>query len=312
MDYIDIAFTGYVDNIDFIDGYYWYAAYLDVRFSNYWNAPAEVDTEVQNNLLPGYTSQSTVNTQTSEVEYEIVADDSGNVTLSITAGADSVMSVEANVVNYSETTDMQMYTYLGSMPITADPSTPDVYNYTWSNEWIRFNDYVVPTFILENTDDHITYATPAEVNGEWSYLIFSYDKATGAFTFQYALYADSMGHLANNNMFMLKDGDEISMLFYTQGYSGVPGYEDFVYIRPIYDPFVYDSSCGFELDTLYTSYGDGITVLFNFLIKDSFGNVVETETIEAVYDSNGSLVSFGINSDYDEDYTNLYTAVSES
>ena len=313
IDYVDTAFTGYIDNIDFIDGYYWYAAYMEVRFSNYWSAPSEVASAVQSNLLPGYTTQSTVNAQTSEIEYEIVTDDTGNMTLSITSGADSVMNVEANVVNYmSDDGDgIEMFAYLGATPVDADPSNPDVYSYNWTNEWVRFNDYVVPMFTLETTDDHITYATPAEVNGDWSFLVFSYDRASDTFTFQYGLRADSMGHLANNDMFMLNDGDEISLLFYIQSYTQMPGYEDFVYITTLYDPFIYDSSCGFEFDQLYNSYSSGVIVLMNFLITDSLGNVVETETVEAVYDANGNLISYGINTDYDDRYSNLYSAISE-
>ena len=48
----------------------------------------------------------------------------------------------------------------------------------------------------------------------------------------------------------------------------------------------------------------------NFLIKDSFGNIIATETIESVYDTSGNLISFGINTDYDGRYTNLYDAMS--
>ena len=112
---------------------------------------------------------------------------------------------------------------------------------------------------------------------------------------------------------MLQDGDEVSMLFYIQGYSTMPGYEDFVSVRPLYDPFIYDSSCGFELDTLHQSYGSGddVTIeIMNFLIKDSFGNIIATETVESIYDSSGNLISFGINNYYDGLYTNLYDAMS--
>ncbi|SEW27025.1 hypothetical protein SAMN05216413_1773 [Ruminococcaceae bacterium KH2T8] len=310
---IEYYFDGYVDNIDFIDGYYWYAAFLEVRFSNYWTAPAAVATQVQSNILPGYASQSTVNPQTSDIEYEIVTDDSGNITLTITSGQSSVISVEQNIVNYSGSDDLELFVYLGSRAVEADPNDPSVYQSGIPDEWVRFNDYVVPTFILESTEDHITYATPAEINDEWAYIVFGYDIATGEFSLQYCIRADSLANIANNDIFTLNDGDEVSMLFYIQGYSDIPGYEDFVSVRPIYEPFTYDSSCEFNIDTLHQSFdadNDYFIEIMNFLIKDSFGNIIATETIESVYDTSGNLISFGINTDYDGRYTNLYDAMS--
>lgn len=53
-----------------------------------------------------------------------------------------------------------------------------------------------------------------------------------------------------------------------------------------------------------TGNGDK-TVLVNFLIRDSFGNIIDTEAVEIVYGDDNEVISVTEASGY-IDYTNLY------
>jgi hypothetical protein len=303
--HIQYAFDGYIDNIDSINGYYWYAALLQVRFSDHWTASNAVWSNVDNNIDPSYISQTQVSSATAgDIEYTLTYDDQGNVTLDITSGAENVVSVESNVCYYYYTDTTYAYTLFGSEVVNADPSTGS-YNYNLNCEWLRLDGQLVTLFIVEDTDDHTTFATPADVNGEWSFIYFQLDKATGEYSLLHCAVIDPMSGVATNNIFNLEDGDEIELMYYSV--MATEGFNPRLFIRGLYDTIIYDGDLEIEKDTIFRDdpdSGEKIT-LVNFIIRDSFGNMVDTVAVEIIYDSSNNIQSVQEASGY-LDYTDLY------
>lgn len=304
--HIQYAFDGYIDNIDSINGYYWYAALLEVRFSEQWTASNAVWSNVDNNIDPNYNGQTQVSAATAgDIEYVVGYDDQGNVTLDITSGAESVISVESNVCYYYFTDTTYAYTLFGSEVVTPDSAGSNTYNYNLNCEWLRIEGQLVTLFIVEDTDDHTTFATPADVNGEWSFIYFYLDKNTGEYSLLHCAVIDPMSGVATNNIFNLEDGDEIELMYYSV--MATEGFSPRLFIRGLYDSFTYDGDLEITRETIFRDDADSghkIT-LVNFIIRDAFGNMIDTTTVEIIYDESNNIVSVQEATGY-LDYTNLY------
>ena len=302
--HLEYALNGYVNNIDNINGYYWYAAFLEVRFSEYWNASSAVWSNVDSNLDPNYFNATQISATTSvDIEYTVTYDDMGNIALDITSGGENVISVESNVCYYYYTDTTYAYTLFGSEVV--DPDASGIYNYNLNCQWLRIEGQLVTLFIVEDTDDHTTFATPADVNGEWSFIYFQLDKNTGEYSLLHCAVIDPMSGVATNNIFNLEDGDEIELMYYSV--MATEGFNPRLFIRGLYDSFIYDGDLEIQPETIFRDDPDSGTkiTLVNFIIRDSFGNLEDTIAVEIVYDESNNIISVQEASGY-LDYTNLY------
>lgn len=302
--HLTYALDGYIENIDFIDGYYWYAAFLQVRFADYWAADTDVWTLVNNTANPGYADLTQVSADNAEeIEYSVVFDDSGNITLDITSGYESVLSVEANVCLFTSTDTASAYYLIGSEPIYPESDEVSLYNYNPNCEWINVNDYDITVFLIEDTEDHTIFATPADINEVWSFIYIYYDKITGEYSPLYCAVIDPTSGVATNDIFYLEVGDTIEFMYYSL--VNYDGFDPILGVRGLFDSFVYDGTLDVTRGAMYgTGNGEKIT-LVNFLIRDCFGNITDTFAVEIIYDDNNEIVSVSEAQNY-MDYTNLY------
>ena len=180
-----------------------------------------------------------------------------------------------------------------------------MYNYNLNCQWLRIEGQLVTLFIVEDTDDHTTFATPADVNGEWSFIYFQLDKTTGEYSLLHCAVIDPMSGVATNNIFNLEDGDEIELMYYSV--MATQGFSPRLFIRGLYDTFTYDGDLDIESDTIFRDDPDSGTkiTLVNFIIRDSFGNLIDTIAVEIIYDESNNIQSVQEASGY-LDYTNLY------
>ncbi len=308
QEHIDYSFDGYVNNIDFIDGYYWYAAFMQVRFSDYWTADDSVWSEVDNNIDPSYQNMAQVSSGAAEdIEYNITFDDEGNIILDITGGQDSVLSVEANVCYFYPFDTGDYYTLFGSEIVYQDEGSM-TYSYNPNCEWLNFSDYDITVFPIEDTADHTIYATPADINEVWSFIYIYYDKATDEYSLLYCASVDPSSGVATNDIFTLQEGDEIEFLYYSV--AETTGMGTVLLIRGLFDSFIYDGTLNIGRGAMFgTGRGDK-TILVNFLIRDCFGNIIDTQAVEIVYDTDNQVASVTEAEGY-IDYTNLYEVTSE-
>ena len=305
--HIDYSFDGYVDNIDYLDGYYWYAAFLQVRFADFWTADNSVWSEVNSNLNPAYVNQPQVSSGSAEdIEYNITFDDEGNILLDITSGVDSVLSVEANVCYYYPFDTGDYYTLFGSEIVYPDAGGAS-YSYNPNCRWINFDNYDITVYPLEDTADHTIYATPADINDVWSFMYFYYDKANDEYSLLYCASVDPSSGVATNDIFNLEIGDEVEFLYYSvaENYGG----ETVVLIRGLFDPFIYDGTLNINVGNMFGTGGSDKVILVNFLVRDCFGNINDTVAVEIVYGTNNEVVSVSEAEGY-IDYTNLYEVTS--
>lgn len=315
--YIDQSFSGYVDNIDFIDGYYWYVAYLGHRFQDYYMVPAEVTKLVEStrdpNNNPG--NQITSDNQT-PIQYKIDFDQNGNFTLNITSGVENVVDVQSAMVLYAETDgrSSETYSYFGNDTVDHDQSKPGVYTKNYTGEWYRLDGEAVHMFIVENTSAYTSFAMPADINGKWAYIVFQKDKKTGSFEISYCFYADPNTGVATNDMFSLKEGDKIEPLYYSLIYMNDNilglGADGDIWIRTRENAeIVYD---GKNAEMIYTRLinpaVDNVVLLYSFLIKDAFGNVYQTTSIEMTF-TNGKLSKVKEAEGY-KDYSEIVNAIN--
>ncbi|SMC71106.1 hypothetical protein SAMN06296952_2396 [Oscillospiraceae bacterium] len=301
--HLDYSLTGYIDNIDFIDGYYWYAAYLEVRFSEYWTTSSAVWSNVDSNADPNYANQTQISaTASADIEYDILFDDNGNVTLDITSGSDMVLSVEANACYYLATDNAYSYTLFGSEMVYPD-SANGTYSFNPNCEWFTFDGHVVTVYIVEDTDDHTIYATPADVNEVWSFIYFYFDKTTGEYSLLHCAVIDPTTGVATNDLFTLQDGDSVEFMYYS--IMATPGFNPRLFIRGLFDPVEFDGDFDIRKDDMFTTGSGEKILLVNFLIRDSFGEIIDTVSVEIVYGDDNSIVSVQEAQGY-LDYTNLY------
>ena len=301
------ALDGYIDNIDYIDGYYWYAAFLQVRFADYWAADSDVWTLV-NNMNPNYTGLTQVSAESAEeIEYNVTFDDAGNVILEITSGYDSVLSVEANVCLFTSTDTASAYYLIGSEPVYPESDGVSFYTYNPNCEWINVNDYDITVFQIEDTDDHTIFATPADINEVWSFIYIYYDKITGEYSPLYCAVIDPTSGVATNDIFNLEVGDTIEFMYYSL--LDYDGFDPILGVRGLFDSFEYDGTLDVSRGAMYGTGNGEKTTLVNFLIRDCFGNIINTDVVEIVYGNNNEIISVSEAQDY-LDYTNLYEVTS--
>ncbi|MBR4494737.1 MAG: hypothetical protein IKP14_08485 [Clostridiales bacterium] len=306
--HIGFSLDGYTDNIDFIDGYYWYAAFLQVRFSDYWTADNSVWNEVNSHLDPSYQNMVQISSENPEdVEYELTFDDRGNIMLNITSGAASVLSVEANVCYYYPFDTGDYYTLFGSEPVYSNQGNVSSYTYNPDCQWLNFCNYDITVYPLEDTADHTIYATPADINSVWSFIYIYYDKATDEYSLLYCASVDPESGVATNDIFNLEEGDEVEFLYYSVAEN--IGYETVLLIRPLFDSFTYDGSLNINRGNMFGTGGSDKVILVNFLIRDCFGNITDTAAVEITYGSNNEVVNVTDAEGY-IDYTNLYEVTS--
>lgn len=301
--HIGYAFDGYIDNIEFINGYYWYAAFTETRFSEYWSADPRVWDAVNNSIDPDYADLERISSSSAEeIEYELQFDDQGNISLNITSGNESVLSVESNICYYFDNGQVTAYTLFGSERVyPGDDGTSYVYNPNC--EWINAIDYDITVFQIEDTDDHMIFATPADINGVWSFIYVYYDKTEGTYTPLYCAVIDPSSGVATNDIFYLNEGDVIEFMYYSV--MGSSSSAPRLFIRGLFDPVEYDGSLDIHRGAMFGTGNSDKTVLVNFLIRDSFGNIIDTEAVEIVYGDDNEIVSVTEASGY-IDYTNLY------
>ena len=307
-EHINYCLGGYVNNIDFIDGYYWYAALMQVRFSDYWTADDHVWAEVNSNLDPQYLNMIQVSSSTpDEIEYELNFDDAGNIMLNITSGESAVLSVEANVCYYYPFDTGDYYTLFGSEIVYADAGSSASYTYNPNCEWLNFDNYDITVFPIEDTADHTIYATPADINQVWSFIYIYYDKTADEYSLLYCAAVDPSSGVATNDIFNLEEGDVVKFLYYSV--AEMNSDETVVLIRGLFDAFEYDGTLNINRGSMFGTGNGSKTVLVNFLIRDCFGNINETVSVEIVYGPDNEVVSVNAAEGY-IDYSNLYEVTS--
>ncbi len=306
--YITDSFSGYCENIKNMDGYYWYAAYLGHRFGNYFSTPNEVQALVDQNIDPSYIDMPKVDITAEQISYEIDFDETGAVKLDITQGRDSVVSVEANIV-YFQYTGYRFYTFMGSEILDLEEGSSHL-EYTFNNEWIQFNGQDVCAFVVEITENYVTYAMPAMVNDEWCFIFFQHDLETDTYTILYAIKGDSFDGLATNEMFTLADGDMVQPLYYSEVFENSKTKLN-NYIRGIIDPFEYNSeTCTISKGQLFNSLDDTDScILVNFIIKDAYGNKYYTDSAAIYYNENMEVTDVTDDSLFN-DYGDMYSALN--
>ena len=82
-----------------------------------------------------------------------------------------------------------------------------------------------------------------------------------------------------------------------------------VLIRGLFDAFEYDGTLNINRGSMFGTGNGSKTVLVNFLIRDCFGNINETVSVEIVYGPDNEVVSVNAAEGY-IDYSNLYEVTS--
>ena len=312
---IDMSFDGYVDNIDEIDGYYWYAEFLHNKFKEYWDGNPDAQALAIKNKDSNHTGSNPVS-KNIPIEYTLNYDVDGHFTLEITKGLEGVVSVETNIVDLMEfpDDDYRVYTYFGSENLEADKNNSAVFNYFYEFDWIVYDDITVPVFIIEHNENYTLYAMSAEVNGEWMYVIFRQTKGSGDYELLYAIDADDQSGLASTVHYQIKDGDTVSPIYYSVFFGYYYAKDGTSHVRTFYDK-VYDSSTsGFRRRVMYGNMSKDAKILVNFIIKDSFGNSTYTDSVMLVIDKDTKHVKQVVGPDdlNLDPYTSLYAVTSES
>ena len=310
--YIDMAFKGYCENITHMDGYYWYAAYLDHRFTDYFDAGNDIWDQVNANIDEDHAGAERIDINAQKISYKVDFDQDGNVYLDITEGMDNVLSVETNLVYFSYS-GYQFYTFMGvkALDITEGSSS---FTYSFDNMWVSANGVAVGVFIIEDTDNYTTYAIPADINGEWSYLFFQLDKESGEYSILYAVHASTMDGVASNEMFSLAEGDEITPYYFALVYESLSNDVPMgVYVRDFGNPIVYDGTCFFSEGQLFhNGFDNKECVLINFVIKDAFGNTYCTDSVAIYLDQDLQVKEVHNAADDDfKDYGDIYSFYGE-
>lgn len=295
--YITLAFDGYVDNIDYMDGYYWYAAYLGTRFMDYWTPSNDVNNLVAKNLDPSYADLVAVPSDPEDIEYNITFDDTGSIKLDITSGEASVLSVESNVVFtfLGDEGDLDFYMYLGSDKIERNSAGSYVMNF--DRTALLFNGGAIPYFIIEDTPNYTTYGMPAMVDDVYSYVLFQYDKAADTYSFLYSIPSSALNDVASTDISPIVEGtviDPITMShIYNLDQQANPYLDkDFAYCNTYYEPYTCDGvTCPIERGEIRLRTDKDLTILVSFIIKDSYGNMWDTKAVEFYYDKDRNLVS---------------------
>ncbi|SCW70629.1 hypothetical protein SAMN02910456_02701 [Ruminococcaceae bacterium YRB3002] len=314
---IDYSFDGYVDNIDEIDGYYWYASFLHHRFTAFWQGSDDADDLAKaNDNHHGGTAPVIHN---DPIEYNIDYDQQGRLTLNITSGIDGVVSVETNIVDYrvmdeGQPNECRLYTYLGSQPVYSAAGNDSKFVYDFEFAWINYDNITAPVFIIEHNAKYTLYAMSAEVNGEWMYIIFRQETGKDKYDLLYAIPAgDTQSGLANNVHYKLQDGDKVSPLYYSLFCGATYGVDGVTYVRTLIDTDYDSSTSGFTKGHMFSHLTEDEYVLVNFIIRDSFGNVTYTDPVMVVIDyQDYSIKRVEEGSEYPLDpYTSLYVVTSE-
>jgi len=315
--YVSTSFKGYVDNIDFIDGYYWYVAYLGHRFGDYYQVPADIKKTVEENRDPNVTPAPQITNEPQKIDYTIDFDQKGNITLTINSGADTVVDVQTAMVLYaSASEDTSSFSYFGNDTTDHDASKPGVYTKKYDAEWFRFNNIPVHMFITENTNSYTSYSMPAQINGKWAYILFQKEKSTGKFSIAYCYYADPNTGIATNEMFNLKVGDKIEPLYYSLMFTNDTVFtnnpeEGVIWIRTRENTeIIYDgTNDNMVYERFINPKSDEVILLYSFLIKDAFGNTYHTSSVELIY-KYGKLTSVKQAEGY-KDYSEIVNAISD-
>ena len=84
-----------------------------------------------------------------------------------------------------------------------------------------------------------------------------------------------------------------------------PGFNPRLFIRGLFDPVEFDGDFDIRKDDMFTTGSGEKILLVNFLIRDSFGEIIDTVSVEIVYGDDNSIVSVQEAQGY-LDYTNLY------
>ena len=305
--HMDRSFDGYIDNIEALDGYYWYAAFLQIRFSDFWSAGDLVWENINDHIDSYYSNRSQVNDNIDEIEYELSYDDYGNIFLDINSDDDSVLSVEANICLYLNGDGAERYYLLGSEYVHHNTDSSSSYDFNPNCEWLNINGLDVTVFRIEDTVDHSILAIPADINDVWSFIYIYNDKATGEYSPLYCAVIDPISGVATNEVFYLKEGDTIEFMYYAL--FDYDQFDPILAVSGLFDPFEYDGALDIERGEMFGNNNGDKTVLVNFLIRDSFGNITETSVVEIIYDENNEIVSVSEAQNY-IDYTNLYEVTS--
>lgn len=281
------SFEGYVDNIDLNDEYFWYAGYLGYRFNDYWT-PADDVYNLINNYDDSHSGDVVVDSKDFEVKYETKLDEEGRLHLSITEGAEAVVSVEMNLVlqldpDADDDTPVYeaFYTYFGATErgVDSDYNSGEFYN-TFACEWYYFGQYPVPVYRVESSDNQTIYGFRAQINGEDVIICFVHDKVTDRCKILYACRIDETDGVASNDIFHIKEGDIIDVYFfsYSSGDPSIYALGEYLYIRKFY---TVEYSDDFDI-RIQKTYGASTNAkyLMNYTITDAFGNVYYTDFVQ--------------------------------
>ena len=311
--YIQQSFDGYLENIEHIDGYYWYASYLAHRFEGYWNIPDSVTALVDQNLDDEHKNKEKVTVETSKIEYEFKYDETGTIYLDITEGKENVLSVEVSCAYFLYMPQYNTFSYnlMGTQVVeeTDEDSDSYQYKYTFENTWIRINNRVVGCFIVENTPDYTVYGLPAKVNDQYAFIFAQYNKADQTFDILYAMNTDENYGLANNEMYTLQPGDKIEDVYYVLQFNSKHQLE-FCRVTTLFDPYEFNDDVQVDIGPAFANFNDNNNVLISFIIRDSFGNSYQTESAVLWYDGDMNLKDVTDDEKYDE-YGDLYKTISE-
>ena len=266
----------YIRNIDYIDGYYWFAAYLDVRMEDYWSAPNECWQKVKSNIDREFSDQDTVSSDDVSVQLKTELNAKNRLQMTVTKGRESIVQVDMHVKAGFETGGEYLILDLGETGDVFCDWNKGVFEDSFEAKWYQIGGKLVNVFPIEENADYYVYGIPAVLNGEDVTLYVEHNYVADDYVIHYACKPNENDGVASRDFITLTDGDVLNFK-YTVMRKGKESYEI------ISDPITYSADTEMKMESLLAE--DTCTDFYlYFVVYDVFGNKYESDALSLPYE----------------------------